>query len=260
MRLIFGLALISGAAHAGVVYDLEEHSVNGGVTPPPELLQFTVQDDKVRVVAFDGTITIVRDQTIYQINSPSRSVEAIKYATLSQLTARYANMGKQFEDALATASPDQRAWLEDMAREMKEEIERISQPMPRKYQITDRSESVDGHECRIWEERENGTKRLELCVASLTTTPGGAEILGGMKSLSQYWHGSPIALAAELGPGPWWTGIETLGGVPILIREFKDDAPIREAQLTAIHVEVPAASLFELPDGYSVHEQVLGDP
>lgn len=262
MRLIFGLALISAAAHAGVVYDLEDRSLGGSVTSAPLLVHFTIQDDNVRAAATsDATlVTIFKDQTIYQINNTSRSVHAFKYATLSQMAAKYADMGRQSEDALATAPPDKRAMLEDVVRELKEEVERTSQAVPRDYRITDRSESVDGHECRIWEVRENGTKRLELCVAPLTKVPGGAEILRGMKSLSQYWNGSAVALGVTFGRGPWWSGIEALGGVPILIREFKDGEPIRETRLTAIHVEVPSASVFDLPGGYPVQETPMGNP
>jgi hypothetical protein len=119
---------------------------------------------------------------------------------------------------------------------------------------------VDGHRCRIWEEREGGTKHLELCVAPVTAVPGGADILHGMMTLSRYWRGSTFALGVEYGPVPWWSGIQTLGGVPLLIREFKDGKALTEITLTAIQVDVPGAAHFDIPDGYPVQEQSLGDP
>jgi hypothetical protein len=64
----------------------------------------------------------------------------------------------------------------------------------------------------------------------------------------------------EYGPTPWWSGIDSLGGVPILIREFKDGNAISETTLTGMHVDAPGAAHFDLPDGYSVQEQLLGDP
>src|SRR5665213_2635870 len=209
MRLIIGLALISGAAHAGVAYELNQRSLT--LQPSAShVAHYSIQDDKVRVAeASDAALVLIfKDQTIYILNNTLRSVVAQKYATLTQIAAKYADTVRHFEDAVATAPPDKRAMLEQSARQMKEDAGRRSQPVPRDYRITDRSESVDGHGCRIWEEHEMGAKRLELCVASLTTVPGGAEILRGMKSLSQYWNGSTIALGVTYGAGPWWSGME----------------------------------------------------
>jgi hypothetical protein len=81
-----------------------------------------------------------------------------------------------------------------------------------------------------------------------------------MKVLSQYWHGSTSALGVEFGPAVWWSGIEGLGGVPILIREFKDGTAVAETTLTGMRPDVPNASLFDIPDGYPLREQPLGAP
>jgi hypothetical protein len=258
VRLVLGLVLMSGAAHAGVVYELTHRSF--ALQPSaPHVAHYVIQDDKVRIAGSDATLVyIFKDQTIYMINNTSRSVDAKKDATLDQIEAKYAETVKKFQDAVAAAPPDKRAMLEQTARNMKEVGERQSQPVPRDYRITDRSESVDGHACRIWEEHESGVRRLELCVAPLAAIAGGADVLRGMKSLSQYWNGSLFALGVQFGLAPWWSGMETLGGVPILIREFKDDKVIGETTLSAIHVEVPSASLFDPPDGYAVREQPTG--
>jgi hypothetical protein len=260
VRLILGLALVSGVAHAGAVYEFTHRAF---ALPPsaPAIAHYVVQDDKVRVAGSDGTLVFIfKDQTIYIINTTSRSVDAQKYATLSQIEAKYAELEKQIQDAAASAPADKRAMLGQVARDTKETQQRQSHPVPRDYRVTDRSESVDGHSCRIWEEREAGARRLELCVAPVTEIAGGADILGGMKSLSQYYQGSTFALGVQFGPAPWWSGMETLGGVPILIREFKDDKAIGETTLTAIHPEVPSPSLFDLPEGYPIREQPLGSP
>jgi hypothetical protein len=147
-----------------------------------------------------------------------------------------------------------------MAQDLREHDGRQSQPVPRSYRRTDRSETVDGHPCRIWEESEGNAKRLELCVAPVSKLQGGADILRGMKALSQYWRGSIFALGVEYGSAQWWPGIEGLGGVPILIREFKEDTAVSEITLTAIRSAAPSAALFAPPDGYTMQEQPLGSP
>jgi hypothetical protein len=102
--------------------------------------------------------------------------------------------------------------------------------------MTARLESVDGHSCRIWEEQESGAKRL------------------GMHVLSAFRHGAQWALGVDLGLSDWWPDVIHLGGVPLLIREFKYDSLIREVTLTAIHPDTPSASLWDLHKGYRVEE------
>jgi hypothetical protein len=258
---ILALALISGvaAAHAGVVYELGYRSL---AQPPsaPFAAHYVIQDDKVRVAGSDGTLVFIfKDQTIYILDNTSRTVTTRKHATLDEIAALSAGTLKKLQDAVATAPPDKRAMLEQSARDMQELNERQSRPIPRDYRMTNRSESVDGHSCRIWEEHERGAKRLEFCVAAVTTLPGGADLLAGMKTLSQYWQGSMMALGVQYGPGPWWSEIQGLGGVPILMREFKGDTVVGETMLTGIHVEAPAASIFDLPEGYSMQDSTTHD-
>jgi hypothetical protein len=260
VRPVLALVLMTGPASAGVVYDVTHRTL---MQPPtaPEVAQYFVQDDKVRVGASDAmAVLIFKNKTVYVIDNTLRSVQALKNATLEQIAAKFADNVKRLEDAAATAPPGQRAMGEGMAANMKELGERERQPVPRDYRLTNRAESVDGHGCRIWEERESGAKRLEFCVASLEAVPGGADILHGMKVLSQYWHGSTFALGVEFGPAVWWSGIEGLGGVPILIREFKDGTAVAETTLTGMRPDVPNASLFDIPDGYPLREQPLGAP
>jgi hypothetical protein len=162
VRRVLALVLMTGSANAGVVYDVSHRTL---VQPPtaPEITQYFVQDDNVRVGASDANpIFIFKNKTIYVIDSTSRSVQAATNATLAQAAAKFANSVKKLEDAAATAPPENRAMAQEMAANMKELGERQQQPVPRDYRRTNRTESVDGRGCRIWEERESGAKRLEF--------------------------------------------------------------------------------------------------
>ena len=259
----FALLVSPLLANAGVLYDLTVSPVDQNYAPAsptlpasaPAVSRYVVEDGKVRV---GGTETksayLFKDRTVYVIDNHSRSVRVFKHATLSDVAAHYADAIKQLEDAAANAPPEERAEAQRRAADMNEASARLRQPVPRAYRMTARFETVDGHACRIWEESENGTKRSELCVAPVATVPGGAEIIRGMKTLSQFRRGSSFALGVDFGLSEWWSDIPDLAGVPLLIREFKYDSLKSEVTLTGIRIGVPGGSLLDVPDGYQVQD------
>jgi len=251
-------------ANAGVIYDLTVRPVDQSniallsPTAPvslPVVTQYFVQDGKVRVGgAHAKTVFVFEDQTIYVIDNSARTVRVLKRVTLSQVAAHYDDVVKQLEEAAASAPAEERGEAQRKAADMRELSARMRQPVIHEYRVTVRSESVDGHACRIWEEREKDAKRLELCVAPVSTLPGGAEIYSAMKTLSQFRQGSNVALGVDFGLSEWWREFASLGGLPLLVREFKYDSLISEVTLTAMRQGVPSASLLDVPDGYMIQD------
>jgi hypothetical protein len=256
------LGLSPGLAIAGVLYDLTVRPVDesnlahlSAPTATPVATEYFVEDGKVRVGgAYAKTVFVFKDRTIYAIDHTSRTVRVLKRATLSELAAHYADEVKRTEEAAASAPAEERAEAQRRAADMREVSERMQQAVPHQYRVTVRGESVDGHACRIWEEWEKDAKRLELCVAPVAALPGGAEIYQGLKTLSQFRQGSNVALGVDFGLSEWWPDFASLGGIPLLIREFKYDSLVSEVTLTAIRRGVPSASLLDMPDGYQVQE------
>jgi hypothetical protein len=78
--------------------------------------------------------------------------------------------------------------------------------------------------------------------------------MSGMKTLSQFRQGSNFAFGVEFGLSEWWADIARLGGVPLLVREYKYDSVVSEVMLTEMRQGVPSASLLDMPDGYQVQE------
>jgi hypothetical protein len=264
LRLFYVLLLIPGLTRAGVVYEIAVRPVDqsdialvsrNGPPSPPVVTQYFVEGGKVRVGGPKAkTDYVFKDGTMYVIDNTARTVHVLKHATLSQAAAHYADAVKQLQDAAAKASPDDRAEAERKATDMQLVSDRIRQPVARDYRVTVRFESVDGKACRIWEMREKDAKRLELCVAPAATIPGGVDILSGMKTLSQFRQGSNFAFGVEFGLSEWWSDINTLGGVPLLVREFKYDSQISEVMLSAMRPGVQNTGQFDLPDGYQTQD------
>lgn len=245
-------------AGAGVVYDVavrpvdENNMALNAPAAPPVVTQYFVEDGNVRIVGANARMVyLFKDRTMYVVDSRARMVHVLRHATLHDLTAHYADAVQQLEAAADAAAPEQREAARQKAADMKALSDRLRETVPREFRLTARFESVDGRACRIWEEREDGAKRLELCVAPLTAVPGGAEILSGMKSLSQFRQGSDFALGVELGLSDWWPDIAALSGVPMLIREYKYDSVVYEIMLSGMRTGVSSAGKWDLPQGYA---------
>jgi hypothetical protein len=261
LRSFFALMFLPILTHAGVVYDVSVRTVDqsnlalvssSGPTSTPVVTRYFAEDGKVRIgAAAAKTVYVFKDPVMYVIDNTSRVVHVLKHATLTEVSAHYTNAVKQLQAAAASAAPGEREEAERKAKDMEEVADRVRQTTVREFRVTSRFESVDGHACRIWEEHENDAKRLELCVAATATVSGGAEILKGMKTLSQFRQGANFAFGVDVGLSPWWADIERLGGVPILIREYKYDSQISEIMLSAMHQGAQGAAQFDLPAGYA---------
>jgi hypothetical protein len=264
LKLLCVLLVFPLLADAGVLYDVQVRALDqtnmalvspGAPALAPVVTQYFSEDGKVRVGGPNAKMAyLFKDGIMYAIDNSSRAVHVLKHATLSQVSAHYTDAVKQLETAAAAAPADQRAEAERKAADMKTVSDRLLQPVPRDYRVTARFESADGRACRIWEERESGAKRLELCVAPLASVQGGADILNGVKTLGQFRQGSNFAFAVDFGLSEWWADIARLGGVPLLIREYKYDSVVSEVLLTSIHQDVSRGSLLDLPDGYQVQD------
>lgn len=251
-------------AGAGVAYDVSVQSVDQSNMAPvspnaldaaPTVTHYFVEEGKVRVGGADAkTAYVFKDQTMYVIDNTSRTVHVLKHATLSQVAAHYADAVKQLESAAASAAPADRTAAQRKADEMKGVSDRMFRPVPHAYRLTAKSDVLDGHACRIWEELENDVKRLELCAAPTAALPGGADIIGGMKTLSRFRQGSDFALGVDFGLADWWPDFAGLGGVPLLIREYKFGTMVSEVKLTAITQGAPSAKLLDFPDGYQTQD------
>jgi hypothetical protein len=220
---LVGLLMTAGTAGAGVMYNVSVRAVDedfASVAPATAssaavVSQYVVDGGRVRVGGPDAkTVYLFKDGIVFVIEPAAKSVRVFKRATLSQVWAHYADAVKQLQDAAANAPLEDRTAAERKAADMKAASDRLLQPVARVYRMTPRFDSVEGRTCRIWEESENDAKRLEICVAPVATVPGGAEILDGMKTLSQFRRGSYFALGVDFGLSAWWSDVASLDGVP----------------------------------------------
>jgi hypothetical protein len=251
--LIF-LAWCPLIASAGTSY-LVTHKILSAQRASSSVAQYFVEDGAVRASELDErTVYLFKDTRAFVIDNASRVIQVVTSATVSQVQQRMDERVSYVKDAAAKLPPDKRAVMDKMAADMQALNDSRRSAVPRDYHLTDRSESIDGRTCRVWEVEEWQAKRFEVCVARKPAIPGSADILKGMQKLSGYWQGSIFALGVKLGNTGWWPQIAALDGLPILVREFKDGSAVAETTLTSIRSGVPSASMLDLPSEYSRSE------
>ena len=218
-------------------------------TAVPLVSRHFVQDGKVRVELPQNAVLIFNAQAMYVIDYAAKTMRV--QPPRDQSVAKIGDQIDRIRAKAQAAPPEQRATMEKAAQVLQQVQSADYQTVQREYTATARSELVDGHWCRVWTETEEEAKRLELCVVDTTSVPGGDLILDGMKTLSRYAvFGSIQAFGVQFGHGEWWTGIESLKGLPVLIRELKSGNVISEVTIANVHQNVPAGSLFDIPRDY----------
>jgi hypothetical protein len=243
------LLLIPALAHADARYTMASRTASG--LSAPIVVEYLVAKEVVRVGASEAQrYQLFKDGTIYFVDTASRSVQTVPDATLNRIRQLMAEQVKKMEDTASKAPPDGREMAERAATMMKEVNQARWKDVPRDFRETSRSETAAVGPCRVWEEFEQGIKRLELCVAPTGAVPGGADILRGMRILSEYLHGSAVAFGVDFGSADVWPRIEALGGLPVIIREFKDGAAVSEMTMTAAREVFKGAKLLEVPSDY----------
>ncbi len=113
MRHVAALFLSPVLANAGVVYEVAVRAVDqtnmapdspAAPAPMPVVREYFVEGGAIRVGgAHANTVFVFKDQTIYVIDNPARTVRVLKRVTLRQVAAHYADVVKQLEEAAASA-------------------------------------------------------------------------------------------------------------------------------------------------------------
>jgi len=249
LRYSFLVLLVPVVTEGGVSYDLTSRPLPGSAAPT--VVRYFVEQGIVRVGAPEAPrVELFKDGAIYFIDNSSKSVTVLRNATLARVQQGLAEQVKKMEDMASQAPPDERAKAEEAATVVREIYKRQRAGVPREFRITTRTETAASGTCRIWEMFEQGIKRLELCVAPTQAITGGEDILLGMKILCGYLHGSAFALGAEFGTVDIWPRIEALGGLPVMVREFKEGVAVSETTVTGERQIPTSPQLFEVPADY----------
>lgn len=248
---ILSLSMYASLAHAGTKLETVNRDLSDGRATT---INTWAQGGMLRVEAQPNESTMIfKDDTIYAISHRDKSYIAMDRASMKRMAEQINPALQALQARMKTMTPEQRAQMEKMLGG------RLPKGMgePEKQQQitrTSRNDKINGHSCTYVEVHEDGVLTDELCVVPGNALKGSAELMSAAKSMSALMQDMMAGMDA-----PWlkqmahkqMQNFEALGGIPVLTRHFVDGKPRNETTLASINSETLAASLFEIPAGYS---------
>lgn len=243
-------ALVVSAAHAGTKLETVNRDLSDGSTTT---LNTWAQGGMMRVETQPNRSTMIfKDDTLYAISHKDKTYIAMDRASVKRMADQINPQLKRLQEQMKSMSPEQRAQMEKM---LGRKLPNMGEPEPaQEIKRTSRNDKINGYSCTFVEVREGGVLTDEMCVAEARALQGSAELMASAKKMSAVLQDMMASMDA-----PWLKqmtqkqlqNFEALGGIPVLTRHFVDGKPQNETTLTKIGSETVAATLFELPAGYT---------
>ena len=243
------LLLTVTAAHAGTRLETVSRDLADGRT---STINTWAQGGMMRVDAQSNDSSMIfKDDTIFAINHKEKSYIVMDRASMKRMAEQINPALQMLQERMKTMTPEQRAQMEKMLGTRIPGGE--AQPQP-EIKRTSRNGKINGYNCTYVEVREAGALTDELCVAPATALKGSAELMSSAKKMSVLVNDMMASMDA-----PWLKqmaqkqiqNFEALGGIPVMSRHLVDGKPQNETSLNDISAETVAASLFEIPAGYT---------
>ena len=247
------ILLLPPIAAAGVVFDETTRSPQDPEAAP-RVSHCYVEGPRFRCDSGDRkTIVILNNEVMSIVDTSQHTYQSLAKTAVDRTAAKLAAMTPE---KIASLPPEDRATMDKVMSRMR--------PSDREYRMTERSESVEGRACRVWEATEGGRKVWELCVVPRESASGAAEIITGLKHAAYFFAGGLESQGTQYGPARWWRNIETFDGLPVLIRTFVNGGVVSELTLTTVRIETLAPEFFDVPAGYQLvapkHRVQIPDP
>ncbi|MFC4309640.1 DUF4412 domain-containing protein [Steroidobacter flavus] len=243
------LLLTVTAAHAGTKLETVSRDLSGGKATA---ISTWAQGGMMRVETKPNESTMIfKDDTIYAISHKDKSYVAMDRASMKRMAEQLNPALQMLQERMKTMTPEQRAQMEKMLGAKIPNGE--AQPAP-EIKRTSRNDKINGYGCTYVEVREAGVLTDELCVVPANALKGSAELMASAKKMSVLVNDMMTSMDA-----PWLKqmaqkqiqNFEAIGGIPVISRHFVDGKPQNETSLSSISSETVAASMFDIPAGYT---------
>jgi hypothetical protein len=204
----------------------------------------------------EGSIAIFKNNSMYIVDPASRSYRVIDKPTLDQMAARLGEARKKMEASMAGMPPERRAMMEKMLGQ----IPGGAAAPKRVLKNTGRTETVAGIKCTVWEASVSGQKEEELCVAAPKALAGGEDMMKTLHAVGDMLKDFSQSFGSGSKTDSTWRDLDTVKGMPILMRDFSGGKVSSENRLSVVRKESVPAAQFDVPAGYTEKKVSFGPP
>jgi hypothetical protein len=247
--------LIAGQVQAGTVLK----SLNRDLANNRETVATSyAQQGSLRVEtgSSSGTVVIFKDNTLYTLDPPQKTYMVIDQPTMQRLVEQLGPALKKVQDMLAAMPPEQRAQLEKQLGTAGVG----GKPVVEKVRKTGRNDKIAGYACSYSEVVRDEVVSAEACVVAPAALKGSQELVDVSAQvvafLKPITDGLDVPMLRQLATRQI-DNYAQLGGIPVRSRRFDAGKPVFENTLQSIATEPLAATLFEVPAGYTKKELPL---
>jgi len=249
------LTLLAGATQAGSVLETVNRSLSS--KSDSTTIHTWAQNGMMRVdteasSASGRSTMIFKNDTIFAINHQDKTYFAMDRASMKRVAEQLNPALQMLQERMKDMTPEQRAQMEKMMggrlpgmgeAEKKTEIKR-----------TARADKVSGYSCTYVQVLEGGVLTDEMCVTPGKEIKGADELMTSATKMAELLREMMSTMNA-----PWlqqmadkqMQNFTAIGGIPMRSRHYAGGEPQSETTLTSIRSEALAASLFEIPAGYT---------
>ena len=251
VRTLSLLLLNTAVAQAGTKLETVNRELPAGRTTT---VSTWAQADMIRIETQSNDSTMIfKNDTIYAISHKDKSYLAMDRAAMKKMAEQLNPALQMLQERMKSMTPEQRAQMEKMLGGRIPGGLGEQQP-PQEIKRTSRNDKINGYGCTYVEVREGGVLTDEMCVVPGTGLKGSAELMSAARKMAALMQDMMSSMDA-----PWlkqmaqkqMQNFEALGGIPVLSRHFVDGRPQNETTLASIRSEPVAASMFEIPAGYT---------
>jgi hypothetical protein len=253
---LLGAALAAGAAGGAVRVELRSSE------PGAKALKYVVWIDGPRLAT---ELAPKRDQPVrrrivfrsdrdlaWLVDNERRTYYQIDPQSAQQVASQVAGLRQGLESGLESLTPEQR----ESVRELLGELARPPAGPTPEIQVKERGELARYAEieCARHDVLEGERRVAELCLADYGKPPITREKLAAVPALGGFLRRTLEPLTREfpsLRPLAPFAALDSVQGLPLLVRSFEDGGGTRETVVTRVEEAPAEPGLFDLPDGYA---------
>jgi len=247
---------LTAPALSGVVIEMQVTDVDGGGPSATDTIYSSgkmLRVDPHKSRDNGDASMIFRNDAMTLIDHEEKSCQTIDKAGLDELSAQLGGAMKQLEDALANVPAAQREMMENM---LKDQMPAGfgGEAEPRRIE-TGETTKVGDYTCTTHTLYSGDRRVWEVCAADQDDIDGFSELMQGFTALSEFTAGLREMAAqtafANMIETPF-ADIESVGGIPVRVRNYSDGELESESTLQSISRRDVDAAMFEPPQGYKV--------